>query len=133
MKFFLKTFLFHVFSLWVTSEIFSAFRIHGAFVAILTAAGILTFLSVFVKPLLKILFIPINLLTLGFFSWFTNVIVIYLLTVLAPEVEITAWKFMGWHWGGFALPAFGTSYIVSLILVSCIITIVGNLLHWITE
>ena len=60
---------------------------------LLMAGLVLSLLMLLVAPLLKILFIPINLLTFGLLSWVINVVVLYLLTVFVSGVSVVAWTF----------------------------------------
>jgi len=53
---------------------------------------ILGTLNFFLKPVLKILTLPINFLTLGFFSFFINLILIELVDVLFLELKIEGMK-----------------------------------------
>jgi putative membrane protein len=132
-KYLIRIFLFNVFAIWATSALLPSFAISDAWQVISFAGLVLTILMVFVKPVLKILFIPINILTLGVMSWFINVIMIYLLTVLVPEIEITAWTFPGWHNHGFALGKVYLPYIANLILASVVLTCISNVLHRVSE
>ena len=50
---------------------------------------ILTALSLTVKPVLKIISFPINLVTLGLFSFFINAIIIMILDKISSAFEIT--------------------------------------------
>lgn len=133
MKYILRVFLFNVFALWFTSQIFPPLHISGSWQVIMIAGLILSILMLIVKPLLKILFIPINIITFGLLSWLINVIVIYLLTVLVPEVEINTWNFPGISYQGFSVPGFFISYYPALIGASLIITVFSNILHDISE
>lgn len=133
MKHIIRVFIYNVFGLWLTSQILPAITIRGNWQVILISGIILSLLMLFIKPLLKILFIPINILTFGLLSWFINVIVIYILTLLVPQVIISAWKFPGITYMGFAVPAYEFNFLLSLILVSLAITFITNLLHNISE
>jgi uncharacterized membrane protein YvlD (DUF360 family) len=86
-----------------------------------------------VQPLLKILFIPINIMTFGLLSWAVNVIVVYLLTFLAPGVQISAWIFPGFSSYGFVIPTFPVSYVLSLTCITIALTFLTNVLHTISE
>ena len=66
MRYLLKLFVFHAFALWLTTEIYSGFVVREGGKQFF-AALILTLLTLLVKPLLNILFIPVNLLTFGLF------------------------------------------------------------------
>lgn len=133
MKYLLRVFLFHSFSLWFVSQILPALRINGGWQVLLFAGFVLSLLMLLVAPILKILFIPINLLTFGLLSWFINVIVLYLLTFFVSGVEVTAWTFPGWSFAGFVLPEIAFSSFVSFILVSLAVSMLVNLLHDISE
>ncbi|MBI5018681.1 phage holin family protein [Candidatus Gottesmanbacteria bacterium] len=133
MKYLLRVFLFHSFSLWFVSQILPALRINGGWQVLLFAGFVLSLLMLLIAPILKILFIPINLLTFGLLSWFINVIVLYLLTFFVSGVSVTAWTFPGWTFAGFVLPEIAFSSFVSFILVSLAVSMLVNLLHDISE
>ena len=133
MKYFIRSWLFQVFALWLVSEIIPALVIVGSWQTILIAGFVLSLLMLFIRPLLKILFIPINLLTLGLLSWIINAIVLYLLTVLVPSVEIRAWTFPGYTGYGFGIPSVYINYYLALIISSVSITAISNLLHAVSE
>lgn len=133
MKYLIRVFLFNVFALWLTSQLLPALVFTGDWRMVLFAGFVLSILMVFVKPLLKILFLPVNILTLGLMSWAVNVVVIFLLTFIVPEVRITDWNFPGVVWNGFVVPPFQISYILSLVLVTFLITFFANFLHDVSE
>lgn len=133
MKYLLRVFLFNSFSLWFVSEILPALVISGGWQVLLLAGIVLSFLMMLVAPILKILFIPINLLTFGLLSWFINVIVLYLLTIFVSGVQVVAWTFPGASFVGFVLPKIAFSSFVSFILVSLSVSMLANLLHDISE
>lgn len=133
MKYLLRVFLFHSFSLWFVSQILPALRINGGWQVLLFAGFVLSLLMLLIAPILKILFIPINLLTFGLLSWFINVIVLYLLTFFVSGVSVTAWTFPGWTFAGFVLPEIAFTSFVSFILVSLAVSMLVNLLHDISE
>lgn len=133
MKHFVRMLMFSVFSLWITSELLPTLTISGGIQNILSTGIALSFLMLFVRPLLKILFIPINVLTLGFFSWSINVIVVYILTLLVPAIQVHAWMFPGISWGGFVIPPIHLSYFASLIFTSLVLSSVLNVLYSISE
>src|SRR3989344_2115270 len=133
MKYLLRVFLFNSFSLWLVSEIFPALSITGGWHVLLLAGIVLALLMLLVAPILKILFLPINLLTFGLLSWTINVIVLYLLTVFVPWVRVEAWEFGGFSFGGFVIPAISFSLIASYILVSLSLYLLVKVLRDISE
>lgn len=133
MKYLLRVFLFNLFGIWITSQILPTLVVADGAGVLLIAAATLSLLMLIVKPILKILFIPINILTFGFLSWFVNVIVIYLLTIVVPEVSIRPWTFPSASWAGFAIPSIHLTYFLALIVTSLVITFITNVFHQISE
>lgn len=133
MRYLIRVFLFNSFSLWLVSEIFPALTISGGWQSLLLAGLVLSLLMLLVAPLLKILFIPINLLTFGLLSWFINVIVLYLLTLFVQGVNVVAWTFPGTEIMGFVIPKIAFSSLLSYILVSLGVSFLANLLHDVSE
>jgi uncharacterized membrane protein YvlD (DUF360 family) len=133
MKYFVKTWMFYMVAIWLIKEWIPAFQVSGGWIYILYAGGILAFLMLLIRPIIKILFIPINFLTLGLVSWVVNVIVIYLLTLIAPNVTVVPWVYQGWSWQGFIIPATTIPYLATLILVTFALTFVTQFLEHITD
>jgi uncharacterized membrane protein YvlD (DUF360 family) len=133
MKYLLRLFIFNVFALWFVSELYGGLVISGGIGQILVAGFVLTLLMYIVKPILKILFIPINFITFGVGNWFINVAIFLLLTFILPEVIIREYLFPGLSWQGFMIPSINFSYIWSLVIVSIAITITTHIIHGVSE
>ena len=62
----------------------------------LIAAGIvLSLLQMILKPILNLFLLPINIITLGLFSWVINVFLLWLATQIVPGFDIAPTVFMG--------------------------------------
>ena len=70
-------------------------------VTLLMAAVVLALLNATLKPLLKLLFLPINLITLGIFGWIVHVLVLYLVTLLVPGLQIGSITLLGMTFSSF--------------------------------
>ena len=68
---------------------------------LLVASLVLTLLQKIVRPILKILFLPINIITLGLFSWVINVLILWLATFLVPGFHVHNLIIGGLHLGPF--------------------------------
>ena len=77
---------------------------------LLVTALVLTLLSIFARPILKIISAPINLLTLGAFNVVINVFFFWLATYLVNDFTITALNV-----GGFQLNTFFSYMAVAVI------------------
>ena len=57
----------------------------------LLIALVLTFVNVFIKPILKILAFPINIMTLGLFNLVLNMGILYAIAYFIPQYHIGDW------------------------------------------
>jgi putative membrane protein len=89
---------------------------------LLLASFVLTILQKIARPILNLLFLPINIVTLGFFSLVINVFVLWLATYLVPGFQIHSLTVMGVN-----LNQFWSLMFVSF-LISFLQSIVGFIL-----
>lgn len=78
----------------VTAALPIGFHVNG-FKTAIVAAIVLGLINTFIKPILKFLTAPLNLLTLGLFSFVVNGIVLWLVASLIPGNRVTidsAWS-----------------------------------------
>lgn len=95
MRWIIREWMLYVLSLFLLDYFFSWISISGTSALIATASALL-FLNTVGKPILKIMWLPINLITLGLFSWVLSIIVVVLVVLFIP----------GFHISMFASPAF---------------------------
>ncbi len=84
-------------------------------------------------PLLKILFLPLNLLTLGLFAWITNVLALYALTTMVTDFRLVPYTFPGLYYNGLTLPAYDLSPFLVAVAASFLIGIITNFMQWLTH
>ena len=70
-------------SFYATANLIAGFKLDSTWQSYLLAAVIFLLFNLLVTPILKLLLLPINLLTLGLFRWLTQVLVIYLYDLLS--------------------------------------------------
>ena len=133
MKRLFRSIVYYVFALWLTSAMIPALSISGNLWGMLSAGFMLTIMMMLLKPLLSLIFLPINILTLGLLGWLVNVVVLYLWTALVPNVTLTSWVFPGVSMAGFIVPQAPLGYTWVLILVSLVITAIITVLTNINE
>lgn len=79
-------------------------------VSVIIAALALGLLNTFIRPILRLIAIPITFLTLGLFGWIINGLMLWLVSWLVP----------GFHVAGF----------VAAVLGSVILAIISGVMHW---
>lgn len=89
------------FAVFVTAYILSAGIILPSFWVATVVAIVLGILNIFVKPLILILTLPINLMTLGLFTFVVNALIIMLVAAIVP---------------GFAVVSFWWAMLFSIVL-----------------
>ncbi len=133
MKKILKTFIINIASLILVSQIFAGFKISGGIEGILFTAAVLTAVNFAINPLIKLLLLPINLITLGAFRWVANVFCLYLVTLLVPYLEIASFTFPGFSYQGFTIPTMHLGSILVLILSSFLISLITTIFFWLFD
>lgn len=129
MKRLLRSVVYHVFALWLTSTMIPSLVISGNLWGMLSAGFMLAIMMMLLKPLLSLIFLPINVLTLGLLGWLVNVVVLYLWTALVPNVALGPWVFPGVSAVGFIVPEIHVSLPWTLVTVSLVITFIVTALE----
>jgi len=85
----------------------------GDWKTLLLAGFILAFINTFIRPILKLISLPLIILTFGLFCTVINIFTIWLLTAIMPEISISG--FWAFFW------------------TVLIISVVNSLFYWLTK
>ncbi len=114
----------YLLALYFIPQIVPGFTIEGGFITILIGSVVLALMFLILKPILNIISFPVNMLTLGLFSIITNAFILYLLTILVPNITVQPFTYPKAHIYGFITPviSFNTffAYTYSAFVLSCI-------------
>ncbi|MEK7094243.1 MAG: phage holin family protein [Patescibacteria group bacterium] len=102
----------NTFALLLARAIVPGLTLSSNFFDVLIIALILTALNFFLKPVLKLIFGPIIVLTLGLGSLIVNMIIVYILDILSKGITIQG------------------NLLLSLFLVAVIVGVVNIIIHW---
>jgi len=133
MKTILRNTTVYGFALFLLPLIIPSIKITGGFSTYFVSGLMLSFLFLFIKPLLTILSFPLNLITLGLFSAFINVIILYLLTVLIQSISISSFVFDGVSFMGFVIPRMVVNTFFVYVIAAILIAIVVSFVHWLFQ
>ena len=78
-----------VLGLWIAIQFVNGVSFTGTWTDLIFAGLILGILNVFIKPVLKLVTLPLRMLTLGLFTWIINIAIIWAVDILFPELIIT--------------------------------------------
>lgn len=130
----MKTLLRHIFInylvIYLTDIIYPGFSVLSNFKTLITAAVIWLLLNKIVKPIIKLLLLPINLITLNLFSWAIGLITLFLLQSFADGVSITSYAFPGFSYQGFSLPSFYLNIFFSYLVTSILLNTLHSSVLW---
>lgn len=133
MKKLLRFYLINLVSLWITTQVIKGLVFTGGIQSLLLGALAFALINMILVPLLKILLLPLNLMTLGLFSWITNVVALYVLTTLVPSFRLIPYNFPGFSTNGFIIPSVNLSPLWVAVLASFLIGVITNFLHWVVD
>ena len=133
MKTVVRTFLLNLGAIWVTSQIIPALVINGGIRGLIIGALAFMGVNLLLVPLLKILLLPLNLLTLGIFAWLSNVLALYFLATVVPSFQLLPYAFQGAEFDGFVIPSIHLSTFQSAIVVSFVIGLIIHFIQWLIK
>lgn len=133
MKSFLRNTLFNAFSIFLISQAVSGMRVTGGLVTYLLGGLALTILFLVLKPILNLLALPLNIITLGLFSFLINVAIFYVLTVLVVGISVTSFTFPGLSFAGFIIPQIYLNTFFAFVLVAAMQSLIVSFLTWLIK
>lgn len=131
MRSILRNVLLNFLSLFIIARITAGINYRDNLLTLFWAAILLFLLNLIVKPVLNLLLMPINLITMGAFRWVINVIVLLLVTLLVPGFSIVKFTFPGLALSGFVIPSLTFTFFWALVLVSFLQEILVSFINWI--
>jgi putative membrane protein len=126
----LKDFFAIVVSLWLLIEFVDGVKISGDLKTFLIAAAGLYLLLFLVKPIVKLVLLPLNILTLHLLGLVLNIGFLFVLTKLVPQFSVSPFNFQGYTYQGFTVPAVEIGKVFVFIISGLVITLVSSLLRW---
>jgi putative membrane protein len=133
MKSLLRQLLVNMAALWTTAQILPGLQLTGGFQTLLIGGGVFMLINIIVVPLLKVMFLPLNLLTFGFFTWVINVLALYFLTNIVSEIKLVPYLFAGANFGLVVVPMIDLNTLQVAIISSFLIGLISNLVKWLMK
>lgn len=103
MRWIIKTVVFNAVSIYALSLVFPGVHYQN-WSSLFWASAFFGFLTIFVKPVLKVLLFPLNLLTFGLLSSFLNVFFLYLVSLVVEGFTVRAFALNPFSFGGYTTP-----------------------------
>lgn len=133
MKKLIRSLLIDLIAIWLTSKFLPGLVIDGGIRSLMIGAFTFMLINFMVVPILKLMFLPLNLLTFGFFTWVVNVLALYILTSVVPQMSLVPYNFGGASFGIVIIPALYLNILQVAIIASLLISVISNLIKWLIK
>jgi putative membrane protein len=133
MKAILRAVLINLLVIYLVDAVYPGFSILHDIKTLITAAVIWLLLNKIVKPIIKLLLLPINLITLNLFSWVIGLITLFLLPLIVNGISIAPYDFLGVNYQGFSVPPFHLNMFLSFVVASSFLNLFHNIITWIIK
>lgn len=120
-------------SLYFLPMLIPGFRITGGFLSFLIGGTILMLMFLFLKPILKIISLPINILTLGLFSFLINIFILYLLIMFTSGISLVPFSYPRYEILGFTIPSISFSLVFAYIYTSFVLSFIDSFFSWLVK
>lgn len=133
MKWLLRNIAQYGLGLYLLPAIVEGVTITGGVSTYFWSGVLLTVMFLFFRPIINLLTLPLNLATFGLFSFVTNVIILYFLTVFMPQITIQAFSFHGLTIFDVVIPHIYFNPFFAYIAASFVLSLLVTFIKWVTE
>ncbi|HSA84401.1 MAG TPA: phage holin family protein [Patescibacteria group bacterium] len=133
MKTLLRNLAIYTLSLFFILHLVEGASLSGGFWTLLSAGIVLTLFFILLKPILSIITLPVNIVTLGVFNIFVNALLLYLLTIFVTEFSIVAFISSSTDIFGFVIPSITFNTFFAYVYTAFILTALNAFIRWLIE
>lgn len=133
MKSLLRNTFINSLSLFILAQVVPGLTVNGGLFTFIAGGFALSLLFLIVKPILNLISLPFNLVTLGLFSFLINAIIFYLLTVFVTSISITSFTFPGFSFLGFIAPKIFFNTFFAFIIIALLQSLIVTFLSWLIK
>lgn len=133
MKTLVRRIFIYTFGLFLMEMLIPGVSISGGFWTMLFGGMVLAGMFLVLKPVLNLLTLPANLMTLGLFSVFNSAIILYLLTVFMGSISIEAFSYPRTDLLGVIIPKLTFSTFLAYIYSAFVLSFIDSFLSWLMD
>src|SRR3989338_11683359 len=117
-------------SIFLVSLFLPGLHVSGGCACCIIVGTLLTITSTILDPIIKIITLPFNILTLGFLSFLTTLAALFLITTFYGSIRVSAFTFEGFTFAGIVIQKIQLSYLLSFVVISATIYFLSALIEW---
>lgn len=129
----IKYFLVSCVALYLVSLFTSGMIFEKGTTTLILAGIALATASLVVKPIISVLLLPLNLVTLGLFRWVSYAVTFYIITLIVPGFKILEFSFKGYSPYWINIPPVYLKGILAYVVFSLIISLISSILDWLLK
>lgn len=133
MRYLLKKYFIITVSVYLLTQLIPTFNISGGWQELCYSCLILSLLFYIAAPIVNLIMLPFNLLTLNLTSWLLNVFLLYIWVLLVSEVHITSWQFSGVSFGPIILSPANLARWQVIIIAGILLTLIIQFISWLVK
>jgi uncharacterized membrane protein YvlD (DUF360 family) len=134
MKRIFRIFAVETIALFLTHKIAQGLIFQDELSGLLTAGVALAIAAITVKPIIKILILPLTIAPLGLLKFLANAITLYIVDLALPQFQVTQFSFPGLSSQYLDLPAVSfAAGPMAYLAFSLLISFISTLIHWISK
>jgi len=115
------------------ARFYNGFSIPSDFISQLITAFILTAITIFLQPILKMIVLPVNIITFGMFTWLLEALILLLLTLMVDGVTFQAFYYQTFSILGISFPGGQLNIYLSIFFGSIIFKFLISLIDYLSQ
>ena len=128
-----QSFFISLIAFYIVAQFIPAVGYGGKNENLLLVSFTFSLLAVFIKPFIKMILLPFNLVTFGAVGALINWGIIFLLTIILPFFTIGAFNFPGYDLLGFLIPAFTSTSLITASILSIGVSFATALIYYLMK
>lgn len=133
MKLLIKLFIINTASLFIISKFFEGLSVGDKYYSLFVTGAVMTAVTLLGKPIIKILLLPLNLITFGFFNWVSSAFVLYIVGLIIKDFKINYFSFEGLTSIWLELPSVYLQGFLAYVAFSFVYSIIYSFFHWLIK
>ena len=133
-RLFFRTISINLLGIYLASQILSGIIVYvGGISTLFIAALVVAVGNLFVRPVINLLLLPVNLITLGMFRWVSNLVILFLTTRIIANLQIRPFDYAGINLGFLIIPVIHFSPFMAFVVATITLTITFHFLYWLFQ
>lgn len=134
LRLFLRSIAINLASVYIAAQVLSGVITYvGGWQTLFLAALAIALVNLFVRPIVNLLLLPIHLVTLGVFRWIANLVTLYLVTWLIPNLQIHAFISPEVNLKYILVPPIHFTAFGAFLVTTVTLTLIFHFLYWLLQ